>query len=553
MVASPSKMLGCSLVSSVLLMMFGVYTKTVFAQGWERMADLPTSEETDLVAVHPIHPETLFIGGKGNLYASWDRGRGWKKLIGFGRRARTNQLHFDSGQIVLLTSEGLFQSQNGGEDWEKTFGGKDPLEQNVLAFSPSPSDPNTRYLGTEGGLFVSEDRGKTWRKEASELGRQPIWALRTDLEHGELFIGSERGLYLATPSMGRLDLIYSGQAQPHAEVLEKTEEAEPIEPHLHERIEAITLLTHPLPSVAIGTCRGVLISQDRGNRWERLPRNGLGGRCIHHLVHSPRTNTLFASTEKSIYVYDQWGKHWRQLHQGLPLTEIKQLELAHGSSEVLYAATRKGAYRMTLEPEIHLAPMAPETPQNSWPLALELFGKEPSVWAIQREAIRYANVSNWKTKSWHWGSKLRGILPSFSVGKGFSTSNNVDIDRAGAADPDVYILGPDDRNRSWQMNLQWDLADILWNSSQTSIDTREKLMVELRNDILGEATRLYFERRWAQIEFILKPPSNHLERSRALLRLEELTASLDAMTGGHLTRQLNKLYAQNPRFYVLWE
>ena len=45
---------------------------------------------------------------------------------------------------------------------------------------------------------------------------------------------------------------------------------------------------------------------------------------------------------------------------------------------------------------------------------------------------------------------------------------------------------------------------MIFSTEQTSIDVRSRLMVQLRDDILDEVTRLYFERRRLQLELASK-------------------------------------------------
>jgi len=56
--------------------------------------------------------------------------------------------------------------------------------------------------------------------------------------------------------------------------------------------------------------------------------------------------------------------------------------------------------------------------------------------------------------------------------------------------------------------------------------------VKLRDQVLGEVTRLYFERRRLQAERLLTPKSDPMALVKEELRLMELTAGLDALTGG---------------------
>lgn len=65
-------------------------------------------------------------------------------------------------------------------------------------------------------------------------------------------------------------------------------------------------------------------------------------------------------------------------------------------------------------------------------------------------------------------------------------------------------------------------------------------MVQLRDDILDEVTSLYFQRRRLQIELLRSPASGIEERLEKELRLQELTADIDALTGGYLSERLER-------------
>ncbi len=533
-----------------------VYTKSAFGQSWQPVSHVPIQGKTDFVAVHPANSNLLFIGTNGDLYASFNQGKNWRRLMGLGTHAKINRLYFEGNRMFLLSSEGLFESTNQGKNWKKIFQGYRKNKSNALSLSRDPQNPKMLYLGTEGGLFLSPDDGKTWQKETNELARQLINKLETDHENNELFIATERGLYRSFPYRNQLDRVYVTRNQINPEEIESDSEVAD-DPDLeisthHDLIQAIVVTHYPLSVVAIGTQNGVFVSEDEGNRWERLPLSGLQSTNILDLVYSQKKNSFFAATEKGVYVYDQPGKHWKELHEGLPSVQVSRLVLVSGEPEILYAATSEGVYQIKIETGLNHPEFTQPFPEERWNLACTLFRNEPTVGMIQKQAICYANVSNWKTRRWQWTSRLRALVPSFSVGKKFSRNNNIDIDRGGTNDPDKFIFGPPDETRSLDFGLNWDLSNIIWNSYQTSIDSREKLMVELRDDILSEATRLYFERRRTQAEFILRPPTDPLDRTNQLLRIDELTASLDALTGGYLTKELNRLYAQYPKFQELW-
>ena len=63
-------------------------------------------------------------------------------------------------------------------------------------------------------------------------------------------------------------------------------------------------------------------------------------------------------------------------------------------------------------------------------------------------------------------------------------------------------------------------------------------MVELRNDILDQVTKIYFERLRTKVELDNLAVVDIKKRQDKELRVLELTASLDAMTGGYFSRAL---------------
>jgi len=61
-------------------------------------------------------------------------------------------------------------------------------------------------------------------------------------------------------------------------------------------------------------------------------------------------------------------------------------------------------------------------------------------------------------------------------------------------------------------------------------------MVQLRDDILDEVNKLYFERLRVKMELDNLSIEDRKKRMEKELRLDELTASLDAITGGYFSQ-----------------
>jgi hypothetical protein len=150
-------------------------------------------------------------------------------------------------------------------------------------------------------------------------------------------------------------------------------------------------------------------------------------------------------------------------------------------------------------------------------------------------AIAYAELSPGKIRRWRALARLRAFVPSFSVG--LDQNRDANIVSSTAAGVTKFSVGPDRHTRSLDFGFSWDLGDFIWSPDQTSIDVRSRLTTQLRQDLLEEATRLYFERRRLQAEFAAQPSEDAALRKERDLRLAELTAYLDALTGGGFSKQ----------------
>ncbi|MBI4227873.1 MAG: hypothetical protein HY600_06360 [Candidatus Omnitrophica bacterium] len=174
------------------------------------------------------------------------------------------------------------------------------------------------------------------------------------------------------------------------------------------------------------------------------------------------------------------------------------------------------------------------------PLALVAldFSREPTVRDVQTAAIRYAEVMPEKIQGWRARAAWRSWIPRFTL----SLDRDIDttIGSSSSGGKTTFTVGPEEQSLSFGYGFTWELADLIWNPDQTSIDTRSRLMVLLRNDILDQVTRAYFERRRLQVEYAMIPVREPSLRAERQLRIDELTAQLDALTGGAFSETIRR-------------
>jgi hypothetical protein len=179
------------------------------------------------------------------------------------------------------------------------------------------------------------------------------------------------------------------------------------------------------------------------------------------------------------------------------------------------------------------------------------YQNEPRIDEVQQAAVKYAEVEPEKILRWRKQAAKRAFLPRVTISADHDSNRTVSNSIWGTYSsyntngnvvtaPGRYYVGPDDEtnynNKNWGVSLTWELGDLIWSDAQTSIDVRSRLMVELRNDILDEVTKLYFERLRVKMELDNLSIEDRKKRQEKELRLEELAASLDAITGGYFSR-----------------
>lgn len=190
------------------------------------------------------------------------------------------------------------------------------------------------YVGTENGLFVSDDQGQTWMELAINHESKAVFAVAVSPEVAQtLFVGTSRGLW-KTEDGGRLwARIKAGLPTEYVAL-------------------AMTFCAYAPRHAYLGTARhGVFRSFDGGNSWvpasAGLPGTLGGGDIapVWSLLADPHNGEVaYIGTEVSgIYKTTDGGKTWQAINAGLPEVPIRRtypprLAISLADSSVLYAA-----------------------------------------------------------------------------------------------------------------------------------------------------------------------------------------------------------------------
>ena len=181
---------------------------------------------------------------------------------------------------------------------------------------------------------------------------------------------------------------------------------------------------------------------------------------------------------------------------------------------------------------------------------LARFDGEPTVIEVQEAAVAYAQIDEAVMDRWSARANAAAVLPDVRIEYRRYTDDDIqrdddqdlNVDENGdlvLSDMERDIRTDDDEEQRLIIYGDFELNELIWNPDLLRISKERRDLVELREDVLTTVTSLYFERRRAQVQLLLNAPTDTVERLRRELEIQELTASIDALTGGWFSEQLS--------------
>jgi hypothetical protein len=183
--------------------------------------------------------------------------------------------------------------------------------------------------------------------------------------------------------------------------------------------------------------------------------------------------------------------------------------------------------------------------RRAWKSVDEVLGQfddEPNIADVQQMAMRYSHTHRSQVESWLAASKNAAKLPEFQFRYYYYDRFNEGFNVESVDDGPLDYVPDDadsDKDHVYQVTLKWRLDELMMSSERIRVISESQDVVKLRDKVLGEVTRIYFDRRRLQVDSMLSPSSDIKSQVEDQLRLMELTAELDAFTGGEFSRALS--------------
>jgi photosystem II stability/assembly factor-like uncharacterized protein len=125
------------------------------------------------IAVHPEHPDTIYLAGPEGFFYTWDGGNTWNPNDGLPQYLQWFTIHPVNHDTVYALGYGdhFYMVTNGGATYTEVYLPQD--YSNLFHLAIDPNNPANLYLGTRYGLLISHDNGQSWNLVDTQFGYDP--------------------------------------------------------------------------------------------------------------------------------------------------------------------------------------------------------------------------------------------------------------------------------------------------------------------------------------------------------------------------------------------
>ena len=275
------------------------------AQDWRPMG--PPGGDVRTLTADPRDPRRIYLGtADGHVFGSTDAGEHWQILGRVGSRldAVVTSILVDPRESRVLYASawtqdptaggGVFRSEDSGRTWRASG----LAGQAVRALAQAPSNPDVLVAGTLGGVYRSRDAARTWERISPE-GHEEI-----------------RQLDSVAIDPRNPDVIYAGTFHLPWKTTDGGRRWFPIHAGMIDDSDVMSILvdrTNP-QRIYASACSGIYRSENGGALWKKIQGIPFSARRTHVIRQDPRrAATVYAATTEGLWKTTSGGATWQRV------------------------------------------------------------------------------------------------------------------------------------------------------------------------------------------------------------------------------------------------
>ena len=180
----------------------GIYLSNNGGELFHKVQGIPsTARRTRVLMQDPVSRKTVYAGTTEGLYKTVDGGTTWARMT--GPDVIINDVYVnpkDPKHVMLATDRGgVLNSNDYGTSFTVTNDGFSQRQVTAFLTDEKHGSSGTMYAGvvndkSYGGVFISQDAGKTWNQRSSGLDGRDIFSL-AQADDGTVFAGTSHGIF----------------------------------------------------------------------------------------------------------------------------------------------------------------------------------------------------------------------------------------------------------------------------------------------------------------------------------------------------------------------
>jgi hypothetical protein len=170
------------------------------------------------------------------------------------------------------------------------------------------------------------------------------------------------------------------------------------------------------------------------------------------------------------------------------------------------------------------------------------FPDDPPIAVLRAAATALALAEPERARSFLLRARLAGWLPEIRVrlDRRLARTESLDLSPSAADPGGVNPVGVDSINEMrYEWRATWDLGRLVFSPDELGASAQALRLAEVRRETESLVIRLYFERRRLKAEAMASDALDTAPEARDDLRVQEIEAELDALTGGAFSRWKN--------------
>lgn len=234
--------------------------------------------------------------------------------------------------LVGTVGQGIIRSGDNGESWQRV-GINAGLHSDALVrcVANHPDRPELVFIGTEKGLYQSQDAGQTWRFLDSPMTGNSVWSLAIDpADPWTMFAGT------GTPDPATIYRSSDGGTSWEQRPVEVAAECPAVGV---PRVTGIAIDPENRQDIWVGLeVDGVRRSTDGGDTWQKLD-GAIPNPDVHNVaVAAGPPKTVVVLVNDDVYTSDDGGANWRSVgvRQNFPLGYPRGVLVQPGNPQTIF-------------------------------------------------------------------------------------------------------------------------------------------------------------------------------------------------------------------------